>query len=108
MYCNQENCWITDKIYFSEIGQLHCFDLYDDLNFRKKTTLWHGTVAGTLSSGCPHHFTSGANELGETGWWRLTTMKPPYVKKGQRYKLCPKVKLNPSIKKVLIVSVKTL
>lgn len=95
MYCNQENCWITDKIYFSEIGQLHCFDHFDDLNFRKKTTLWHGTVAGTLSSGCPHHFTSGANELGETGWWRLTTMKPPYVKKGQRYKLCPKVKLNP-------------
>jgi hypothetical protein len=38
-----------------------------------------------LSSGCPHHFTSGANELGETGWWKLTTMKPPYVKKGQNF-----------------------
>ncbi|KAJ8305911.1 hypothetical protein KUTeg_016456 [Tegillarca granosa] len=47
---------------------------------RKKTSLWHGTVAGTLSSGCPHHFVSGAQELGETGWWRLTEMKPPFVK----------------------------
>ncbi|OWF51734.1 cysteine-rich protein 2-binding protein-like [Mizuhopecten yessoensis] len=46
-------------------------------NHRKKTNLWHGTVAGTLSSGCPHHFVSGAKELGESGWWRLAEMKPP-------------------------------
>ncbi|VDH93068.1 Hypothetical predicted protein [Mytilus galloprovincialis] len=46
---------------------------------RKKTSLWHGTVAGTLSSGCPQVFTSGAKELGENGWWRLTEMKPPYT-----------------------------
>ncbi|XP_033737802.1 cysteine-rich protein 2-binding protein-like [Pecten maximus] len=46
-------------------------------NHRKKTNLWHGTVAGTLSSGCPHHFVSGAKELGESGWWRLAEIKPP-------------------------------
>jgi hypothetical protein len=42
---------------------------------RKKTSLWHGTVAGTLSSGCPLVFTSGAKELGENGWWRLTELR---------------------------------
>lgn len=54
-----------------------------DLYNRKKTSLWHGTVAGTLSSGCPLVFTSGAKELGENGWWRLTEMKPPYIKHGE-------------------------
>ncbi|XP_069103885.1 cysteine-rich protein 2-binding protein-like [Argopecten irradians] len=49
-------------------------------NHRKKTNLWHGTVAGTLSSGCPHHFVSGAKELGESGWWRLAEIKPPHHK----------------------------
>ncbi|XP_071118125.1 cysteine-rich protein 2-binding protein-like isoform X1 [Haliotis cracherodii] len=47
---------------------------------RKKTSLWHGTVAGTLSTGCPGYFTSGANVLGEAGWWKLTDMKPPMLK----------------------------
>ena len=28
-------------------------------------------------------FTSGAKELGENGWWRLTEMKPPYIKHGK-------------------------
>jgi len=54
--------------------------LIKEIVFRKKTNLWHGTVAGTLSSGCPHHFLSGAKELGETGWWRLAEMKPPHLK----------------------------
>ncbi|KAH3849784.1 cysteine-rich protein 2-binding protein-like [Dreissena polymorpha] len=44
---------------------------------RKKTSLWHGTVAGVLSSGCPNIFLSGAQELKETGWWRLAETKPP-------------------------------
>ncbi|KAL4236250.1 Cysteine-rich protein 2-binding protein [Mactra antiquata] len=44
---------------------------------RKKTSLWHGTVAGVLSQGCPIIFTSGAQELKETGWWRLSELKPP-------------------------------
>ncbi|XP_052775878.1 cysteine-rich protein 2-binding protein-like isoform X2 [Mya arenaria] len=44
---------------------------------RKKTSLWHGTVAGVLSSGCPGIFISGAQELKETGWWRLAETKPP-------------------------------
>ncbi|RUS83187.1 hypothetical protein EGW08_009044 [Elysia chlorotica] len=43
---------------------------------RKKTTLWLGTVGGTLSSGCPEMFTSGANVV-EMGYWRLTHLKPP-------------------------------
>lgn len=44
---------------------------------RKKTSLWHGTVAGVLSSGCPAVFLSGAQELKETGWWRLVESVPP-------------------------------
>ncbi|XP_064607453.1 cysteine-rich protein 2-binding protein-like [Liolophura sinensis] len=47
---------------------------------RKKTSLWYGTVAGTLSSGCPAYFLSGAQELNEPGWWRLAEMKPPALK----------------------------
>jgi len=34
-------------------------------------------VAGVLSSGCPNIFVSGAQELNETGWWRLVDKKPP-------------------------------
>ncbi|XP_041356685.1 cysteine-rich protein 2-binding protein-like [Gigantopelta aegis] len=47
---------------------------------RKKTSLWYGTVAGTLSSGCPSYFESGAKKLKETGWWRLVEMKAPVLK----------------------------
>lgn len=47
---------------------------------RRQTSLWYGTVAGTLSSGCPEYFLSGAKELGESGWWRLSEMKPPTLK----------------------------
>ena len=49
--------------------------------YRKKTSLWHGTVAGVLSSGCPGVFVSGAQELKETGWWRLVETKPPTIMK---------------------------
>lgn len=44
---------------------------------RKQTATFRGTVAGVLSSGCPLLFRSGSAELGESGWWTLTTMKPP-------------------------------
>lgn len=44
---------------------------------RKKTTLWHGTVAGTLSANCPQKFVSGTRELGEPGWWKLAEMRAP-------------------------------
>ncbi|XP_060558874.1 cysteine-rich protein 2-binding protein-like [Ruditapes philippinarum] len=44
---------------------------------RKKTSLWHGTVAGVLSQGCPTIFESGANELKESGWWKLKELQPP-------------------------------
>ncbi|ELT94629.1 hypothetical protein CAPTEDRAFT_225867 [Capitella teleta] len=33
---------------------------------RKKTQTWYGTVAGTLSAGCPIYFSSGTTELGES------------------------------------------
>ncbi|XP_022251313.1 cysteine-rich protein 2-binding protein-like, partial [Limulus polyphemus] len=46
-------------------------------NTKKKTSTWHGTVAGTLSAGCPQHFRSGMSELGESGWWTLANPKPP-------------------------------
>ncbi|XP_064625142.1 cysteine-rich protein 2-binding protein-like [Lineus longissimus] len=46
---------------------------------RKKTTTWHGTVAGTLSSGCPQYFRSGAQELKESGWWSAAEVKPPPI-----------------------------
>ena len=56
---------------------------------RKKTSLWHGTVAGVLSSGCPAIFSSGAQELKESGWWRLVEMKPPVIaKSGMILTLC--------------------
>ncbi|KAK7101092.1 cysteine-rich protein 2-binding protein-like [Littorina saxatilis] len=44
---------------------------------KKKTTTWFGTVAGTLSAGCPQYFVSGTAELGGSGWWKLAEMKPP-------------------------------
>uniref|UniRef100_T1J5P7 N-acetyltransferase domain-containing protein n=1 Tax=Strigamia maritima TaxID=126957 RepID=T1J5P7_STRMM len=39
---------------------------------KKKTSTWHGTVAGTLSNGGNSHFTSGQSVLNESGWWALT------------------------------------
>ena len=50
---------------------------------RKKTNTWQGTIAGTLSSGCPHQFISGAAELGASGWWKLVEMKPPVFHVGK-------------------------
>ena len=48
---------------------------------RKKTHTWHGTVAGTLSQGCPDYFTSGTQTLRESGWWKLAdNNKPPELK----------------------------
>lgn len=44
---------------------------------KKKTTTWQGTVAGTLSAGCPKLFISGAAKLKETGWWTLAQPRPP-------------------------------
>ena len=43
----------------------------------KKTATWCGTVAGTLSSGCPRYFRSGTNILKESGWWALAQIVPP-------------------------------
>ncbi|XP_059140207.1 cysteine-rich protein 2-binding protein-like [Physella acuta] len=43
---------------------------------RKKTTLWMGTVAGTLSLGCPDYFISGTKVV-EQGYWRLAVIEPP-------------------------------
>ncbi|KAK6990648.1 cysteine-rich protein 2-binding protein [Biomphalaria glabrata] len=55
---------------------------------RKRTTLWMGTVAGTLSSGCPHHFISGAKVL-EQGYWQLAVFKPP-LPRSEKKKTCKK------------------
>lgn len=44
---------------------------------KKKTSTWHGTIAGTLSAGCPQYFRSGVQELKESGWWTLVENKPP-------------------------------
>ena len=52
--------------------------IYVDVH-RKKTHTWYGTVAGTLSSGCPAYFNSGAQELRESGWWKLAENKPPPI-----------------------------
>ena len=46
---------------------------------RKKTNLWHGTVAGILSTGCPNYFTSGSKEIGESGWWKLAAGKISFM-----------------------------
>ncbi|KAH9490610.1 Cysteine-rich protein 2-binding protein [Bulinus truncatus] len=43
---------------------------------RKRTTLWMGTVAGTLSSGCPQHFISGG-KIVDQGYWQLAVLEPP-------------------------------
>ncbi|BFY99555.1 hypothetical protein BsWGS_02595 [Bradybaena similaris] len=43
---------------------------------RKKTSVWMGTVAGTLSIGCPQYFLSGTH-VGQAGHWRLAEIKPP-------------------------------
>lgn len=43
---------------------------------RKRTSLWQGTVAGTLSSGCPQYFESGSTQV-DQGFWRLCTLQPP-------------------------------
>ncbi|GFN77103.1 cysteine-rich protein 2-binding protein-like, partial [Plakobranchus ocellatus] len=58
---------------------------------RKKTTLWLGTVGGTLSSGCPDLFTSGASQV-EMGFWRLTQLKPP-LPQAEKKRLGPKKKV---------------
>lgn len=71
---------------------------------RRRTQSWHSTVAGTLSVHCPSLFLSGgwgggrarwrvcwfialppsllpalpgAKQLGENGWWSLTSLSPP-------------------------------
>lgn len=60
---------------------------------RKKTHTWHGTVAGTLSQGCPLYFTSGTNTLKASGWWKLSEHKPPALdtlsqqKPNKRYRI---------------------
>lgn len=47
---------------------------------RKKTSTWYGTVAGTLSAGCPQYFISGAQILKEAGWWALAKpLSPPFL-----------------------------
>ncbi|XP_014774519.1 cysteine-rich protein 2-binding protein [Octopus bimaculoides] len=46
---------------------------------RKKTNLWHGTVAGILSTGCPNYFISGSKEIGESGWWKLAEGKMSFM-----------------------------
>ncbi|XP_070564166.1 cysteine-rich protein 2-binding protein-like [Ptychodera flava] len=44
---------------------------------RMRTSTFHGTVAGVLSTGNKVHFRSGATEFGESGWWALVENKPP-------------------------------
>lgn len=44
---------------------------------KKKTSTWHGTVAGTLSANCPQLFRSGTSVLGESGWWALADSSLP-------------------------------
>ncbi|CAI8045821.1 Cysteine-rich protein 2-binding protein, partial [Geodia barretti] len=44
---------------------------------RKRTQSWHSTVAGTLSVHCPSLFQSGAKQLGESGYWTLSSVTPP-------------------------------
>ncbi|XP_035231045.1 cysteine-rich protein 2-binding protein-like [Stegodyphus dumicola] len=46
---------------------------------RKKSATWHGTVAGSLSTGANRYFVSGMEVLGETGWWSLKSSKLPSV-----------------------------
>ncbi|XP_077981143.1 cysteine-rich protein 2-binding protein-like [Glandiceps talaboti] len=44
---------------------------------RTRTSTFHGTVAGVLSTGNKVHFRSGASEFGEPGWWSLVENRPP-------------------------------
>ncbi|XP_029680557.1 cysteine-rich protein 2-binding protein [Formica exsecta] len=44
---------------------------------RKKN--WIGTISGTLSHYSAIFFKSGTNELGESGWWKLSDNDPPEV-----------------------------
>ncbi|XP_006822389.1 cysteine-rich protein 2-binding protein-like [Saccoglossus kowalevskii] len=44
---------------------------------RVRTSTFHGTVAGVLSTGNKVHFKSGAHEFGEAGWWALVENRPP-------------------------------
>ncbi|XP_067121489.1 cysteine-rich protein 2-binding protein isoform X1 [Centruroides vittatus] len=44
---------------------------------KKKTSTWHGTVAGTLSANCPQLFRSGSSVLKENGWWALADSSLP-------------------------------
>ncbi|CAL1544994.1 unnamed protein product [Lymnaea stagnalis] len=60
---------------------------------RKKTTLWMGTIAGTLSSGCPQFFTSGTKVV-DQGYWKLAALDPPMPR--------PEKKRNNSKKKISI------
>ncbi|XP_075529010.1 ada2a-containing complex component 2 [Dermacentor variabilis] len=67
---------------------------------RKRTATFRGTVAGVLSSGCPLLFRSGSAELGESGWWTLTSMKPPspadFEGPNTLLAKCRKAKMNPA------------
>uniref|UniRef100_A0A0B6ZEZ0 N-acetyltransferase domain-containing protein n=1 Tax=Arion vulgaris TaxID=1028688 RepID=A0A0B6ZEZ0_9EUPU len=71
---------------------------------RKKTTVWMGTVAGTLSIGCPEYFLSGT-QIGQQGHWRLSKVEPPLFnteKKKQSHRKKIKVadvELNPDKRK---------
>lgn len=44
---------------------------------RKKSATWHGTVAGSLSTGANRFFVSGMEVLSETGWWSLKSSRLP-------------------------------
>ncbi|KAL6259316.1 hypothetical protein P5V15_009233 [Pogonomyrmex californicus] len=43
----------------------------------KKKKNWMGTISGTLSHYSGIFFKSGTNELGESGWWKLSSNDPP-------------------------------
>ncbi|XP_011647368.1 cysteine-rich protein 2-binding protein [Pogonomyrmex barbatus] len=45
----------------------------------KKKKNWMGTISGTLSHYSGIFFKSGTNELGESGWWKLSSNDPPEV-----------------------------
>ncbi|XP_013398059.1 cysteine-rich protein 2-binding protein isoform X2 [Lingula anatina] len=74
--------WKEHICAFIDKHWIHLFDAS-----KKKTSTWHGTVAGALSAGCPKYFVSGQLELKESGWWKLTEMKPLSLdqESGQRH-----------------------
>ncbi|XP_048586308.1 cysteine-rich protein 2-binding protein isoform X2 [Nematostella vectensis] len=39
--------------------------------YKRRSTSWCSTIAGTLSVGCPRYFKSGQQEFKESGWWSL-------------------------------------